>query len=137
MKIKQTLLICISIFILGCSAQSRLNRLEKKHPELFKVDTLWKYDTVKIESTIFDTILQAGATGDTIVIHDSLMTIRYFSDGKKVYIQGETKTIERIVKYPVQVKAAVIRETTNKIAWWIYLIGGLMALTILLLAIKK
>jgi hypothetical protein len=54
-----------------------------------------------------------------------------------VYLAGETKTVEKIVKYPVTVKAAVIRETTNKIAWWIYLIGGLMALAILLLSIRK
>lgn len=130
-------LVLLLLISAACSPQKRLNRLERKHPELFRVDTLWKYDTVRIEATMFDTVLLAGATADTVVIHDSLMTIRYFNDGKHVYIQGETKTIDRIIKYPVQVKAAVIREEVKVIPWWIYLIGGILLLAILLLAIKR
>ena len=134
---RSLLIFLLLISVYACSPQKRLNRLERKHPELFRVDTLWKYDTIKIESTMFDTVLLAGATQDTIIIRDSLMTIRYFNDGKHVYIQGETKTIENIIKYPVSVKAAVIREEIKVIPWWVYLIGGILVIVVFILVIRK
>lgn len=137
MKKEQILLILISIFIFSCSPQARLNRLEKKHPELFKVDTLWRYDTTRIESTQFDTILLAGATKDTITIHDSLMTIRYYSDGKKVYIQGITKTIVKVNRVPYQIKAPVIYKIVHKVPFWVYVYFGALILTLLLFAVKR
>jgi len=130
-------LLILLLIISACSPSKRLARLERNHPELFRVDTIFKVDTFKVEGVRLDTVFKNEITLDTVTIVKDNVIIKYFNDGKTVYLAGETKTIERIVKYPIQVKAAVIRETTNKIAWWVYLIGGLMALAILLLSIKK
>jgi len=133
----KNLLILLLLISAACSPQKRLNRLERNHPELFRVDTIFKVDTFKVEGVRLDTVFKNEITLDTVTIVKDNVIIKYFNDGKTVYLAGETKTVEKIVKYPIQVKAAVIRETTNKIAWWVYLIGGIMALAILILSIKK
>jgi hypothetical protein len=129
--------IILILLISGCSPQKRLNRLERKHPELFRVDTIFKVDTFKFEGVKLDTIFKHEITTDTITIIKDNVILRYFNDGKTVYLAGETKTIEKIIKYPIQVKAAVIRETVTKIPFWIYILGSIMVITILLLALKR
>lgn len=131
------IILILSILSIGCSPQKRLNRLAENHPELFRVDTVWKYDTVRIEATIFDTILQAGITPDTVVIHDSLMTIRYYNNGKTVYLQGETKEIVKIKKIPVEVRAPIITKIIHKIPWWVWPLIIVLVILIILLAFRN
>lgn len=130
-------LLILLLIVSACSPSKRLARLEKNHPELFRVDTIFKVDTFKVEGVKLDTVFKNEITLDTVTIVKDNVIIKYFNDGKTVYLAGETKTVEKIVKYPVQVKAAVIREKVNIVPWWVYLVFGLCALVILSLLFRK
>ena len=65
------IIVLISFVIIGCSPSSRLDRLERRHPELFKttIDTVIKVDTLLVK--------------DSVVINDSIK-IKVASDTVKV-----------------------------------------------------
>jgi len=130
-------ILILLLIVSACSPSKRLARLEKNHPELFRVDTIFKVDTFKVEGVRLDTVFKNEITLDTVTIVKDNVIIKYFNDGKTVYLAGETKTVEKIVKYPVTVKAAVIREKVNIVPWWVYLVFGLCAIVILSLLFRK
>jgi len=130
-------LLILLLIVSACSPSKRLARLEKNHPELFRVDTIFKVDTFKVEGVRLDTVFKNEITLDTVTIVKDNVIIKYFNDGKTVYLAGETKTVEKIVKYPVTAKAAVIREKVNIVPWWVYLVFGLCAIVILGLLFRK
>lgn len=112
---KNGIVICLFL-CLGCSPATRLARLEKKHPELFKniqdtlikIDTFTKYDTSEYEIWIdtftqFDTI-----TNQTIVrirsnAQRSIMGTRYITKYIKVnttkYIKEQPKQNWKLWSY--------------------------------------
>lgn len=112
---KNAIIICLFLFM-GCSPATRLARLEKKHPELFKniqdtlikIDTFTKYDTSEYEIWIdtftqFDTI-----TNQTIVQIRSnaerrIMGTRYITKYIKVnntkYIKEQPKQNWKLWSY--------------------------------------
>ena len=120
-------LIILSIFLYSCSAQKRINRICKNHPEVCRIDTIVVRDTIRIAPHSVDTIIE-NVIGDTVVVQDSIMVIKYYNDGKKVYLKGEVR--ERKVPYEkkVFVDRPVIREVEKvkpwyiKYLWWWFLL---------------
>ena len=47
-------IILVSLLIIGCSPQKRLNRLITKYPQLTEIDTIIVRDTVVVENYNYD-----------------------------------------------------------------------------------
>lgn len=108
-------LLLIAITTLSCNPSKKLDKLNKKHPELLanfcrdsfpcvitNVDTLIKYDTnyIKIECNEYD---YNNALIDTVWLSSSKTQLI----DKPVYIAsiGEIKTIVKLIKDSAQIKA--------------------------------
>ncbi|MCC6370516.1 MAG: hypothetical protein IT236_05860 [Bacteroidia bacterium] len=127
------------ILLCSCSHESKLHRAEKKigrliekFPELIRKDTIYKVDTTFITGYETDTIIKAGVTPDTIVIRENHMTVKYYSDGKNVYIKGKVDTFFVTKKIPYIVNSVSVKPLNRKerfVMWvadnlaWIVLIG--------------
>lgn len=77
----------LGIIFFSCTPQSRLNRLLSNHPELIKHDTVFKKDTIIVNSSSVDTVFKNQITKDTIVIRENNLTVKYFNNGEKIYRQ--------------------------------------------------
>lgn len=56
------------LFILGCSPAQRLERLQRKHPELFKE----KQDTIILNEITYDTLIDIVGHTDTFTTFDTV-----------------------------------------------------------------
>lgn len=108
----------LTIFVIACSPQQRLNHLLKKNPDLFIDTAITIHDTVSIKGSTIDTTF--SASNDTIIIHDSIQTITYIYDKvhDKVYIKGDVH--ERLVPITkvITVKSPVVTKLEYKEHWW-------------------
>ena len=111
--------IALSIIIFsGCSPERRLANLIHRHPELIKSDTVYKRDTLIISSHSKDTIFQNTATKDTVFLKENNMTVKYYNDGKTVYLKGTCDTVRIIREVPFQVNSVEAKpETFWEKAW--------------------
>lgn len=104
--------------LFACSPQKRLNRLIKNNPELVKSDTILVKDTLIVDGTSKDTIFQSVVTRDTVTIVRDQLTLKYYSDGKTVYLKGTCDTVKIIREIPVTVRTvSPIREVTVYPFW--------------------
>jgi hypothetical protein len=108
------LLLYIFLCLFGCSPERRMSRLVKKHPELLTKDTLRITDTLITKGTLIDSTFYF--TGDTIYIHDSILTIKYFynNETQKHYIEGKVKP-DTIIK---EIKIPYDRVVVKNLNWW-------------------
>ena len=123
------------IFMCSCSPQKRLNRLLSKHPELVTTDTVYKNDTTVVFGTQIDTVILSGVTVDTVVIHDKQLTVKYYNNGKTVYLKGVCDTIVKIKKVistvntvsvkPLNRKERFVMWVADNLAWLILVAMGL------------
>lgn len=125
-KITTLIILCLFfilsvILLCGCSHESKLHRAEKKigrliekFPELIRKDTIYKTDTTYITGYETDTIIKAGITPDTIVIREKHMSIRYYNDGKNVYIKGKVDTFFVTKKIPYIVNSVSVKPLNRK-----------------------
>ena len=93
----------ILFWLASCSPEKRLYRLLKNHPELSRHDTTYKSIEVKVNGVIHDTTFLNTITQDTVTIIDKQLTIKYYNDGKKVYIKGICDTIFKEIQVPVTI----------------------------------
>jgi hypothetical protein len=118
-KITTLIILCLFfilsvILLCGCSPEKRLARLVSKHPELISKDTIYKTDTTFITGYEHDTIIKAGVTPDTIVIREKHMTVKYYNDGKNVYIKGKVDTFFVTKKIPYIVNSVSVKPLNRK-----------------------
>lgn len=117
-------ILLISIFLFSCSAEQRIARIVKRHPELLKHDTIFKKDTIIVKEVSKDTTFFYN-TPDTVTITQDKLEIKYFYNTKDstVYIKGKCKTDTIYKSYPIYVsKLAVAKKLTFKqrIKLWIF-----------------
>lgn len=119
------------LFILGCSPAQRLERLQRKHPELFKE----KQDTVILNDITYDTLIDIIGYTDTFTAYDTVTRTKVIQIFKR-------DTIFRTIK-PKQPKTILItkyktiqapREKDFKF-WSFDTLGKLLFFSILLLCI--
>lgn len=121
-------LLIIIIFFAACTPQQRLNRLYKKHPELFSKDTMVIYDTTYLAMVKTDTVFKQSMVKDTMVIQKDRLTMKYFYSNDTVYLSGECKDTTIIKEVRVEVDKANIE---NKLAlkwYWYFIIGFILML---------
>lgn len=109
-KIKKVMFLAF-LFTVSCTtshnAVKRHYKIVEKFPFVHTMDTITLVDTVSVtfEKVEVDTIIKSEATVDTVTIEKERLKIKYFNDGKTVYLWGNCdtltkfKTIER--KVPV------------------------------------
>lgn len=76
----------ITLLLISCSPQKRLNRLVKKHPELLTVDSLTIKDTILYHDTFFvpgQIITDSITINDLVAMAESLV---YENDNMKLLI---------------------------------------------------
>lgn len=108
-------ILLLSLWLVSCSPQARLNHLLKNHPKLaFKRDTVKRIDTVTILPSAADTIIYYKQT-DTVIVKENGVTVKYFYNTKDstIYVKGERDTIRIIREVPVQVNTFEVKPETR------------------------
>lgn len=112
--ITSLLFLLIVLCIFSCTPQRRLSRLIRKNPELITRDTIVILDTTFIKGSSIESSF--NFEGDTIYIHDSIQTIKYFYNTKTQthYIKGEVQDREVIREVKIPYDKIVVANLT----WW-------------------
>tara|TARA_Y100000034_G_scaffold71221_1_gene85908 strand:+ start:146 stop:595 length:450 start_codon:yes stop_codon:yes gene_type:complete len=109
-------IILISLLIIGCSPQKRLNRLITKFPQLTEIDTIIVRDTVIVENYNYDTTTIIRLHDTTTVVNNERVVLKYFYDTLRETIYhdidciGDTVYTEKLIT----VEKAVFKE----LSWW-------------------
>jgi len=109
-------IILVSLLIIGCSPQKRLNRLITKFPQLTETDTIIVRDTVVVESYNYDTTTIIRLHDTTVVVNNERVVLKYFYDTLRETIYhdidciGDTVYTEKLIT----VEKAVFKE----LSWW-------------------
>lgn len=133
-------LVILIIILSSCSAQKRLDRLVKNHPELLQTDTTIVHDTLHTETIKADTIFKDTTyfrlLRDTITVTNDRLTIRQYYHRDSIFIEGEClgDTIIREIAVPYE-KVTAVAET--KIPFWVWAIFGLLIILTILALLKR
>ena len=109
-------IILVSLLIIGCSPQKRLNRLITKYPQLTELDTIIVRDTVVVENYNYDTTTIIRLHDTTMVVNNERVVLKYFYDTLRETIYhdidciGDTVYTEKLIT----VQKAVFKE----LSWW-------------------
>jgi len=128
-------IILVSLLLICCTPQKRLNRLVKKYPHLTELDTIIVRDTVVVESYNYDTTTIIRLHDTTTVINNEKVILKYFYDTLREVIHHDVECIGDTVytEKLITIEKAVIRE----LSWWQkykeFLYIGLILLAILLI----
>ena len=103
-------IILISLLLIGCSPQERLNRLVTKFPDLTETDT------VVVENYNYDTTTLIRTHDTTTVINNERVILKYFYDTLREVIHHEVECLGDTVytEKLVTIEKAVFRE----LSWW-------------------
>ena len=131
-------IILVSLLLVCCSPQERLNRLMTRFPQLTETDTIYVRDTVVVENYNYDTTTVIRTHDTTTVINNERVILKYFYDTLREVIHHEVECLGDTVytEKLVTVEKAVFRE----LSWWdkykefVYI--GLV-LILVLLVLKK
>ena len=133
--------ILVSLLIIGCSPQKRLNRLITKYPQLTQTDTIIVRDTVVVENYNYDTTTIIRLHDTTMVVNNERVVLKYFYDTLRETIYhdidciGDTVYTEKLIT----VEKAVFKE----LSWWekykdlIYILAVLLLGLVILKKIGK
>ena len=92
------------VFLSGCSATQRLNRLLDEHPELVVVDTLVVTDTILTTRVETDTLLPLAQLTEPMIIQKGPLEVIVQTLRDTLWVQGKCKadTIYRTRRIPVE-----------------------------------
>ena len=117
---KQVLILFLAVVLFSCSPEARLVQLLKNHPELVSSDTINEDMKVKIDGVMREAHFKNEVTKDTIFIKDRQLTIKYFNDGKTIYLKGICEEVYRQLKIPVSIRNVNPIKEVIKVPWWGY-----------------
>lgn len=128
-------LLTIPLFLISCSPEKRLARLVKSHPHLVSRDTIFRQDTTIIAEVWRDTVFTHTISKDTLVIREKHLEIKYYNDGKNVYLKGKCDTVFVVKEIPVVVNSVNPVTEVNKLTWWqkALMLTGVLALIFIVL----
>ena len=139
----RVLLLASILFFTSCSPERRLANLLERHPELVKVDTVFRYDTIIVEARSVDTLFYYNQT-DTVIVKDGGATVTYYYNVKDstVYLKGSCDTIRIIREVPTEIHSVEAKPQTWYQRLWaktkdLLIILMLGALIVLFLLQKK
>ena len=96
------ILILLSFLIISCSAEKRISRILRHHPELLVKDTLLVQDTVIVPQIKADTSFLMIKQVDTFYLEKDRLKIRIIKDYDTLRVEGECKTdtLYKTIKVP-------------------------------------
>lgn len=104
-KLFSIFLICL---LFSCDPGKRIARIIKRHPELVKVDTVWKKDTIYTKGAAKDSTFHFYQH-DTVVLKQDNLTVKYFfNKDSTIYINGKCKADTIVKMYPIQVNSVSV-----------------------------
>jgi len=102
---KRLLILIAAVLLIGCNAEKRCARNAKRCAPLWKSDTTFIHDSIRIERAKVDTFLSwlTLPINDTVTVRDGRVTIRFVKlPGDSFWMQGECgDTVIRYVKQVV------------------------------------
>tara|TARA_R110000824_G_scaffold10087_6_gene44804 strand:+ start:3565 stop:4011 length:447 start_codon:yes stop_codon:yes gene_type:complete len=109
-------IVLISLLLIGCSPQERLNRLISNNPQLVQQDTIIVRDTVVVENYNYDTTTIIKLYDTTTVINNERVVLKYYYDTLREVIYHEVECLGDTVytEKLITVEKAVFRE----LSWW-------------------
>lgn len=131
MKNLASVILLLSLF--SCSPERRLYRLLKANPELSKHDTVISTISVLVPSVTTDTVFSNTITTDTITITKDNLKIKYYNDGKTVYLKGVCDTVTVYKDVPTFITTISPAKEVTVYPIWAWIALG-VALMFLLLA---
>lgn len=113
------LLLFLALLLLcACTPQQRLARMQKRHPEIFRTDTLWHSDNIITKGFEKDTVMKA-LQPDTVYLKNNRLEVRYFYNHDSVFIKGKCLADTVIRQVPLIVKSTGSRETVYPHWLWV------------------
>ena len=130
-------LIILSIFLISCSPQKKLQRLVKNNPELIRVDTIYFRDTINVitNEVYKDTLTTLKSISkDTLIITKENLRIKTFYNyhTDSIFISGECQSDTVFVPYEVAIPVSnIVMEEVgfnwNKLITVLIIIGLIIA----------
>ena len=147
MRLRNSYLLLVILFVISCTPQRRITRLIDKYPYLITTDTVTIIDTVTatIPSIVHDTVVNEHffheITKDTLILEKDRLTVKIFHDTvtREVYIKGEcdTVTIEKIVERKIPVKYYEKTPLWKKVMNWLIFAAIVYGVFRLVIFVKK
>lgn len=133
--------LCMILFS-SCTAEKKLSRLAKKHPQLVTTKTVVVADTTIFKAIRSDsafTIRQITHSVDTVVIRNDSIIHKYFYNHTtdSLYFIAECPERTRIKKIPVKVETWKEIEVMPKWVWGLIVFTALLLLLMALSAWAK
>lgn len=113
-------LIPILILLSSCTCNYHLNRAKLKCGYSFKSDTIFKKDTVLINSVQTHTIFHYNQK-DTVIVKEGRLTMKYFYNDSTVYLAGKCDTVFVVKDIPVVVNKTEVKES-NFLHLWVIIV---------------
>lgn len=141
-NIWQIKIIIISLFLIYCTPQQRLNRLVNKHPHLKTnvLDTLILNDTIFLPNVIHDTTTIVEYHDSVVIVNNEKVFAKYIFDTitNEIhhYIECKSDTVRIIREIPIETEKIVIQKKDNQFKNYI-LIGALILGLIVVLYVLK
>ena len=140
MRTATLLLLCLAL--VACSPQKKLAKLLAKYPELSRTDTITIRDTIHVPG---DTIRATEFLRDTIRIENERQVIRVvrIPTGGPCDTVPVSLEVEGIVKpdtvfYSVEVEVErLVPCPPERSLWWVWVIIGILGLTVVAQALKR
>jgi hypothetical protein len=134
-------IIVFSLLFTSCDPQKRLHRLLIKYPDLISKDTITVKDTVIIESSRVDTVINYDSLSvfDTITLTRDNLTVRLIKIHDTLLLSGECKGDTIYIEKKVVVDRIKYEKPNilSKNLPYILIVAGLFALFLLILLIKS
>lgn len=113
-------LIPILLLLSSCTCNYHLNRAKLKCGYSFKSDTIFKKDTVLINSVQTHTIFHYNQK-DTVIVKEGRLTMKYFYNDSTVYLSGKCDTVFVVKDIPVVVNKTEVKES-NFLHLWVIIV---------------
>lgn len=114
-------LIPILILLSSCTCNYHLNRAKLKCGYSFKSDTVFKKDTVLINSVQTHTVFHYNQK-DTVIVKEGRLTMKYFYNDSTVYLAGKCDTVFVVKDVPVVVNTTEVKESKFIYLWVIIIV---------------
>lgn len=118
------IIVCaVLVSLTSCDPSKRIARIIKRNPDLVKIDTVWKKDTIYTAGASKDSTFHFYQH-DTVVLKKDNLTVKYyFNKDSTIYINGKCAPDTIVKMYPVQVNSVSVAKALTfkeRVKVWIF-----------------
>lgn len=116
---KTLLILFVTLILISCNPQKRINRIIKNHPELAIADTIHIADTAITSAVMIDSAVSLEALKDTVIITKEKLEVRLIEINDTVLIHAYHEPDTLIISKDVPVEKIVYQKASKGFkAWW-------------------